>query len=273
MKNLLLFFVMVLLIPATLVSQVKINEVLYNPSTGGDMVELKNFGSSAVDVSGWWFCSKQSYNPISGMTVESGNINIPPDGFLVLSGRDFVDPADLGLYINNNSFADENNMSDFVQWGGAQTPNRETEAARKGIWTAGEFAPSAASGSSIEYDGVGIGAGAWAETATPTLGAENSNVTSVEGPAGIPENFSLGQNFPNPFNPSTEIRFNLKQSGPTVLKIYNMLGQEMATLVDENLQVGPYKITFEPFALPSGVYIYRLQSNGLTEARKMLLLR
>ncbi len=101
-------------------------------------------------------------------------------------------------------------------------------------------------------------------------------ITSVE-PIGenvtIPEDFILLQNFPNPFNPSTEIRFNLKQSGPTVLKIYNMLGQEVAKLVDENLQAGPYKVTFEPFALPSGVYIYRLQSNGLTEARKMLLLR
>ncbi len=101
-------------------------------------------------------------------------------------------------------------------------------------------------------------------------------VTSVE-PIGeninVPEDFILHQNFPNPFNPSTEIRFNLKRSGPTVLKIYNMLGQEVAKLVDENLQAGPYKVTFEPFALPSGVYIYRLQANGLTEARKMLLLR
>ena len=101
-------------------------------------------------------------------------------------------------------------------------------------------------------------------------------ITSVE-PIGEnangPEDFILLQNFPNPFNPSTEIRFNLKQSGPTVLKIYNMLGQEVAKLLDENLQAGPYKVSFEPIGLPSGVYIYRLQSNGLNEARKMLLLR
>ena len=101
-------------------------------------------------------------------------------------------------------------------------------------------------------------------------------ITSVE-PIGeninVPEDFILHQNFPNPFNPSTEIRFNLKQSGPTVLKIYNMLGQEVAKLLNETLQAGPYKVTFEPIGLPSGVYIYRLQSKGLTEARKMLLLK
>ena len=57
------------------------------------------------------------------------------------------------------------------------------------------------------------------------------------------------------------------------LLAFNMLGQEVAKLLDETLQAGPYKVTFEPFALPSGVYIYRLQSNGLTEARKMLLLK
>ena len=101
-------------------------------------------------------------------------------------------------------------------------------------------------------------------------------ITSVElfdGTVGIPREFGLFQNFPNPFNPTTEIRFDLEQSGPTVLKIYNMLGQEVAKLLDENLQAGPYKVTFEPIGLPSGVYIYRLQSNGLNETRKMLLLR
>ena len=96
MKNLLLFFVLVLLIPATLFSQVKINEVVYDPTTGNDMIELKNFGSSSVDVSSWWFCSQISYNPISTMTAESGNKNIPAGGILVLSGRNFANNADLG---------------------------------------------------------------------------------------------------------------------------------------------------------------------------------
>nr|NIR48120.1 CHRD domain-containing protein [candidate division KSB1 bacterium]NIR72590.1 CHRD domain-containing protein [candidate division KSB1 bacterium]NIS23650.1 CHRD domain-containing protein [candidate division KSB1 bacterium]NIT70574.1 CHRD domain-containing protein [candidate division KSB1 bacterium]NIU24292.1 CHRD domain-containing protein [candidate division KSB1 bacterium] len=100
-----------------------------------------------------------------------------------------------------------------------------------------------------------------------------TSVEPIDGTSGIPREFSLSQNFPNPFNPTTEIRFDLKQSGPTVLKIYNMLGQEVATLVDENMPAGSYKVTFESNTLPSGVYIYRLQSSGLSEARKMILLR
>jgi hypothetical protein len=103
-----------------------------------------------------------------------------------------------------------------------------------------------------------------------------SFITSVEpisGQTSVPKNFILFQNFPNPFNPSTEIRFDLKQPGRTVLKIYNMLGQEVATLMDKDLQAGSYKVTFEAVTVPSGVYIYRLESSGFNEARKMILLR
>lgn len=89
----------------------------------------------------------------------------------------------------------------------------------------------------------------------------------------VPRDFSLLQNFPNPFNPSTEIRFNLNQSGQTVLKVYNMLGQEVATLVNENLTSGTYSVTFDSRNLPSGVYVYRLDSNGQNQVRKMLLLK
>jgi hypothetical protein len=100
-----------------------------------------------------------------------------------------------------------------------------------------------------------------------------TSVELVDGSAGIPTKFNLFQNFPNPFNPATEIRFDLKQAGPTVLKIYNMLGRVVATLVDEDLQAGAYKITFEATDLPSGVYTYRLETQNLTEVRKMILLR
>ncbi len=280
MKNLLLFFVLMLLIPATLISQVKINEVLYNPSTGGDMIELKNFGSSAVDVSSWWFCSQISYNQISGMTVVNGTTTIPPGGLVVLSGRDFVNNADLGLYTNNNSFASSSNMEDFVQWGSAGN-GRESVASGKGIWTAGEFVPAAASGSSIEYSGMGNGASTWAETTTPTLGAENSNVTSVENPAGIPENFSLEQNFPNPFNPSTVIHYTIPQSANLVitrLEIFNLLGQKVRTLVNSKQPSGTYIVTWNGTndtgkLLATGLYVYRLQAAEFIDMKKMLFMK
>ena len=103
-----------------------------------------------------------------------------------------------------------------------------------------------------------------------------SFVTSVEEPGDVvevPRAFTLLQNYPNPFNPSTTIRFRLERPGRTTLKIYNMLGQEVATLVEQNLAEGSYTITFEARNLPSGVYLYKLESGTQSEARKMILLK
>ncbi len=282
MKNLLLLFVLVLLIPATLISQVKINEVVYDPTTGNDMIELKNFGSSSVDVSSWWFCSQINYNPISTMTAESGDKNIPAGGILVLSGRNFANNADLGLYTNNNSFPSSSNMEDFVQWGSSLgSGGRESVASAKGIWTVGTFVNGVAQGHSIEYGGIGIGASAWADAATPTLGAENSNVTSVEDPAGIPENFSLEQNFPNPFNPSTVINYTIPQSATLIntrLEIFNLMGQKVRTLVNTKQSSGTYTVTWNGTndteeLLATGLYVYRLQAAEFVDMKKMLFMK
>jgi hypothetical protein len=110
----------------------------------------------------------------------------------------------------------------------------------------------------------------------PTGTAIIESATGVENNlenAKVPSKFSLYQNFPNPFNPSTEIRFDLARSGPVVLKVYNWVGQEVATLVNENLQVGAYKVAFEANDFPSGIYVYRLEANGVSMAQKMILIR
>jgi len=103
-----------------------------------------------------------------------------------------------------------------------------------------------------------------------------STITSVElvdGTDGFPKEFNLYQNYPNPFNPATIIRFELKQSGQTVLKIYDLLGKEVIRLVDEELPAGSYNVTFNANTLPSGIYFYRLESSGFNKVRKMILLR
>jgi hypothetical protein len=92
-----------------------------------------------------------------------------------------------------------------------------------------------------------------------------------------PQTFKLYQNYPNPFNPSTQIRFSVP-SGKTLkqnvrLVIYDILGREVATLVDENKSPGEYKVRFNGSGLSSGVYIYRLQAGGFTESKKMVLLK
>jgi hypothetical protein len=88
----------------------------------------------------------------------------------------------------------------------------------------------------------------------------------------IIQNFSLAQNYPNPFNPKTTIRFAVKEKCRVVLKIYDILGRESATLIDQVRESGYHQVTFNAAGLPSGVYFYRIQMNGFTDVKKMLLM-
>jgi Secretion system C-terminal sorting domain len=90
---------------------------------------------------------------------------------------------------------------------------------------------------------------------------------------GLPSRYSLAQNYPNPFNPTTEIEFSLPTAGMTTLKVYNMLGQEIATLVNEELVAGSYKTRFDATRLSSGTYIYTLVSGTQVISKKMLLVK
>jgi PKD repeat protein len=87
----------------------------------------------------------------------------------------------------------------------------------------------------------------------PTTAVEESE-------PGIPTSFMLSQNYPNPFNPSTTIRYAIPQAGHVTLKIYNLLGKEIAALVNEKQSAGEHTIRWNPVGLPSGIYLYRLQA-------------
>jgi hypothetical protein len=101
----------------------------------------------------------------------------------------------------------------------------------------------------------------------------------------IPEKFSLFQNYPNPFNPNTKIKFEIPnnaviaRSGATwqsltvSLKVFDILGKEITTLVNEQLQPGTYEITFDGSYLPSGIYFYQLVAGNYIEAKKMILIK
>lgn len=97
----------------------------------------------------------------------------------------------------------------------------------------------------------------------------------------VVDNFSLEQNYPNPFNPSTSIRYTIspviasttKQSQLVTLKVYDVLGNEVATLVNEEKSAGSYEVEFTSGQLSSGIYFYKLQSGSFVETKKMILLR
>jgi hypothetical protein len=102
-------------------------------------------------------------------------------------------------------------------------------------------------------------------TGTPT-GVEKENST-------IPNQFSLDQNYPNPFNPATQISFSVPSAGNYSLKVYDVLGKEVETLVNQELSAGKYKVNFNASKLASGTYIYRLTGNNVNLAQKMMLVK
>jgi hypothetical protein len=89
----------------------------------------------------------------------------------------------------------------------------------------------------------------------------------------LPDEFELSQNYPNPFNPSTSIKYQIAASNPVSLKIYDVLGNEVATLVNEVKPVGNYEINFDASSLSSGTYFYKLQAGSFVQINKMTLLK
>lgn len=89
----------------------------------------------------------------------------------------------------------------------------------------------------------------------------------------IPSGFTLGQNYPNPFNPSTTIKFSILQRGLVKLSVFNLLGQEVTTLVNEKMETGSYETVFNASNLPSGTYFYKLLVGASIEVKRMLLLK
>jgi photosystem II stability/assembly factor-like uncharacterized protein len=106
------------------------------------------------------------------------------------------------------------------------------------------------------------------------LKTTDGGVTFVrESPTTLPHLGDLDQNYPNPFNPSTTIRYALPNRAHVLLTVFNTLGQQVATLVNENEEAGYHEVKFDGSNLASGVYFYRLQAGSFVQSKKFVLLR
>ena len=91
--------------------------------------------------------------------------------------------------------------------------------------------------------------------------------------AGLAANFALSQNYPNPFNPETVIEYSLPQSEDVSLVVYNLRGEEVADLINDNIPAGNHQVKWDASNVPSGIYFYRIQAGDFIQTRKMLLLK
>jgi len=89
----------------------------------------------------------------------------------------------------------------------------------------------------------------------------------------IPLTFILDQNYPNPFNPATLIKYHCARAGDVSLKVYDILGNEVETLINSNQEPGSYSVNFDGSNFPSGIYYYRLEAGDYVEVKKMILLK
>lgn len=95
----------------------------------------------------------------------------------------------------------------------------------------------------------------------------------VEANVNAPDRFSLNQNYPNPFNPSTAIEYQIPQSSFVTIKVYDALGKEVVTLVNEEKPAGIHQVNFEPKDLTSGLYLYKIKAGNFEQTKKMIFLK
>jgi len=164
---------------------------------------------------------------------------------IVDSGSVVLDPPPVGLTYDPNTLvwltAVPDTGFEFIEWTGDLTGSTNPD--------------------SIRMDG------------NKVVTAVFARITGVEDLELLPTEYSLGQNYPNPFNPSTTIQFALKDFGHAKLKIYDILGREVATLIDKEMQPGYYKVQFQDPNLATGVYFYRLESGDFVAIKKMLMVK
>jgi hypothetical protein len=124
-----------------------------------------------------------------------------------------------------------------------------------------------ASGTSKRFDAREIGT----PDTRPQLTIQYSTSTSADGGTDTPKMLEMTDNYPNPFNPSTQIRFSLPTDQPARLSVYNLLGVKVATLIDGAMAAGSHTATWDATGMPSGLYFARLEAGSATEMKRMVL--
>ncbi len=183
--------------------------------------------------------------------------------------------------INSNSFTTD-------AYGTLNLPNGSFQAVRlKGTYTTYVYNGASLINSYSSYDytwltleGNQLKVDVDTSTATGNVTVQSIEITYVSSTATAvniqstsPKNFMLSQNYPNPFNPATTISFQIPKSSFVTLKVYDVLGREVASLINEQKSPGTYSVNFNASNLSSGMYLYRLQAGDFVETKKLVLLK
>jgi hypothetical protein len=210
-----------------------------------DWIELYNTTSAQLDISGYKiYDSGGQAGTKPKMTFPTGTV-IPANGFfaVVTDISTSIDPSGFGLSSGGETVWLEDKSGAII-----------------------DSIAFTAMDTSQSYGRYPDGK-AWALLNKRTKGASNGTATGVEQTVSVPTVFGLEQNYPNPFNPSTTFRFRVAESGSVTLKVFNLLGKEVATLMSGQKNAGTFTVLWDAAGQPSGVYVARLVS--VSDSKKM----
>lgn len=200
-------------------------------------------------------------------TAGTSSTGFNPDAYMLNPVRKNDTLNTTASVMLNNPYGNQSthnySPNDFVPQGGSPALSNFTDPTSIDPWfTAGSYRGAFGTGANW-LDG-------WVNFRPDTV---DYSVGINQISSNVPERFSLSQNYPNPFNPSTKIAFNVPVKGYVTLKVYDALGQEVATLVNQNLSVGEYAYDFNASVLSSGIYFYTLKGENFVETKKMVLIK
>lgn len=277
MKTRLLFITLFsfLLLHTSATAQVVINEINYNSDASSDTedwIEIYNNSSSNVNISEWKIKDSNDDNEFifAASTVLNARAYLvivrDLDDFKVVfpNVTNVVDSIDFNfsnagelvrLYNSSDVLIDQVEYDDESPW--------PTEPDGDGPTL--ELKDPSLDNSLASSWGASSGFG--------TPGSQNSLLVSNEDEGISPNKFQLNQNYPNPFNPTTSISYSLANSGKVTLEVFNILGEKIASLVNETQTTGTYEVQFNASKIPSGIYMYQLTSGDKVTVRRMTLIK
>ena len=230
-------------------SDIVMNEIYTRGTTADpDWIEIFNSTTSAIDISGYKIYDSGGQSGTKPKKeIPTGTV-IPPNGFWVIVTDD-TSSSGFGLSSSGEKVWLENST---------------------GLIVDSVIFPALTVDQS--YGRIPDG-GVWQILDTLSRGVSNGSPTGIEDENLSITNYMLNQNYPNPFNPTTTISFQLPIASQVTLKIYDILGKEVATLVDEMKKAGNYQVKFDATQLASGMYFYRLDTKNFSQVRKMILMK
>jgi len=207
---------------------------------------------------------------IAGDLGISSNTEISADSAIIKISKGFLDED--SLFIEELGSLDIDSVESGIKISGNASLETYQDAIRTAYYINNNEVSEKAD--TLKELSITVYSGAFAsESVVRYLEVLDHIMTSNEDELGLPKEFSLGQNYPNPFNPSTNIEFALPKQAVVNLKVYNLLGREISTLVSGRMSAGNHKIEFNASGLSTGLYFYRIQAGSFMQTKKMMLIK